>query len=189
MSGLRLNEVSVEGFDLRFKLLPRSFSECIKTIEKLKAVHTALPRDPQEKSIRLPITFLFFLRKQHPEFFARVLEIEQEYYRQYAPELVKKDPIKQAAVQATMVTQVDASPVEYSRISVGWLTAVNPIDQEWLKRAKRLNLARNYAAHSYDSEEILKRMGYSGPSDEPFKRRVSRTFAESSRSYQSRSRE
>ena len=162
MSALGLHDVSVEGYDLRFNLLPRSFSECVKIIERLKEVHTALPRDPREKSIGLPIAFLFLLRDRHPEFLARFLEIEQEYYREYAPGLVKKESIEPVAL-ANLVTTALANRVEYSRISIGWLTAVSRIDPDWLKNVNRLNLARNFAAHSYDSEEILKRMGYSGP--------------------------
>jgi hypothetical protein len=60
------------------------------------------------------------------------------------------------------VTPKGFDRVEYSRIPKGWLEAVNRIDQNWIKSVKKLNLTRNYATHSYDSEEILKRMEYSG---------------------------
>ena len=163
MSALGLHDVSVEGYDLRFSLLPRSFSECVKIIERLKEVHTALPRDPQEKSIRLPARFLFLLKDRHPELFSRFLEVEQEYYREHAPGLVKKESIEQPVAWVNFAATVGENRAEYSRISSGWLTAVSRIDQDWLKSVSRLNLARNFAAHSYDSEEILVRMGYSGP--------------------------
>ena len=54
--------------------------------------------------------------------------------------------------------------VQYSRIPKGWIKAVKRIDKDWIKGAYRLNDARNYAAHSYDSKKILQRMGYSGTS-------------------------
>lgn len=158
ISGLGLNEVNLETYDLRFNLLPKNFSECIKIIERLKEVHKDLPRDPQEKSVKLPGRFLFFIKKQYPEFLSQLLGIEQEYYKQYAPELIKKDPFD----PATIVIYKGSNRVEYSRIPTGWLEAVNRIDQDWIKSVNRLNLARNYAAHSYDPGEILKRMGYSG---------------------------
>lgn len=91
------------------------------------------------------------------------MEVEQEYYREYAPGLVRKGSIEQPVALANLVTTAGVNRVEYSRISIGWLTAVSRIDPDWLKSVNRLNLARNFAAHSYDSEEILKRMGYSGP--------------------------
>jgi hypothetical protein len=158
MSGLGLNEVNLENYDLRVNLLPKSFIECIKIIKRIKEVHKVLPRDPMEKSIRLPIGFLLFMKKQYPDFFSQFLDIEQEYYKEYAPELVKKDHIE----QATVVAYKGFDRTEYSRIPKAWLEAVNRIDEDWIKSVKKLNLARNYAAHSYNSEEVLKRMGYSG---------------------------
>jgi len=162
MSGLGLNGLNVDAFDLRFHLLPNSFSECIKLVERLKKTHSGLPRDPQEKAIKLPIDFFFLLKRQHSGFLDQLLDIEQEYYRKYAPELTKRDPLEEALKLDTTVTCEDPEPVEYSRIPKGWLEAVGRIDQTWIKTAYRLNEARNYAAHSYDSERILQRMGYSG---------------------------
>lgn len=158
MSGMELSRFNIESYDLRFKLLPKSFMECINIIVRLKEVHSDLPRDPDDKAIKLPAVFLFFIKKNYPEFFNNFLEIEQEYYRQHATELVKKDPEK----IIPPLQEDNSEQVEYSRISLGWLKAVSRIDDVWVKSAKKLNEARNYAAHSYDSEQILKRMGYSG---------------------------
>lgn len=160
MSALRLHDLNVENHDLRFNLLPRSFSECVKMVERIKEVHSKLPRDPQEKSLRLPMGFLFQLKRRDPEFFARFLEMEQEYYREYAPELVTRDPVE-ASIMDYMPVKSDR--VEYSRISTVWLTAVSRINQDWLKSANKLNLARNFAVHSYNSKEALRRMGHHGP--------------------------
>lgn len=162
MSGLGLNGLNVDAFDLRFHLLPKSFSECIKLVKKLKKTHSGLPRDPQEEAIKLPVQFFFFLKRQHSGFLDQLLDIEQEYFRKYAPELARRDPLEEALKLATTVTWEDPEPVQYSRIPEGWLEAVGRIDQTWINSVYRLNEARNYAAHSYDSERILQRMGYSG---------------------------
>ncbi len=155
MSGLNLNRVNVDACDLRLHLLPKSFRECIKLIEKLKEIHSGLLQDPQEKGVRLPLHFLFFIQKQYPDFFNQLLDIEQKYYNKYVPELVTKNynPLE---VETTPVK------VQYSQIPKEWIRAVGRIDQTWIKSVNRLSEARNYAAHSYDSKKILRRMGYSG---------------------------
>jgi len=162
MSGLKLDGLNIDAFDLRFHLLPKSFRECIRLIMRLKDTHSNLPRDPQEKAIKLPVRFFFFLKKQYPDFFDQLLSIEQEYYRKYAPELVTGDSSEEALRSATTVTYEVAEPVQYSRIPIGWIEAVGRIDKAWFRSVSRLNEARNYAAHSYDSEQILQCMGYSG---------------------------
>ncbi len=163
ISGLDLSSINVERCDLRIHLLPRSFRECIDLIIRLRAVHSALPRDPLDKAVRLPMRFLFFIKKEFPDFVAQLRDVEQQYYRRYAPELVKKDPLELATRITLASSTVPESRVEYSHISVDWLKAVAKIDEEWTKTASRLNDARNFAAHSYDASAILGRMGYSGP--------------------------
>jgi len=161
MSGLNLNRLNIDAFDLRFHLLPRSFRGCIELITRLKEAHASLPRDPQEKAVIMPICFLFFLKGQHPDFFDQLHDIEQEYYCKYAPALIKKDPLEEV-LTLTTIAAIDDESTQYGRISQGWLEAVGRIDQAWVKRVNRLNEARNLAAHSYDSARILQRTGYSG---------------------------
>lgn len=157
ISGLDLNKVNLDSYDLRDKLLPISFVRCVEILEGFKKAHKDLPRDPEEKGIRLSTEFLFFVNKQYPDFFAKLLEVERKYYEQYAPELIKDKNI--------FFEQIHIRPakVEYSRINKHWLDVASQIDQSWINSVKQLNSARNYAAHSYDSEKIAKEMGYSGP--------------------------
>jgi hypothetical protein len=161
ISGLNLNRLNIEAFDLRFHLLPKNFRERIELITRLKEAHAGLPRDPQEKAVRISIHFLFFLKGQHADCFGQLLDIEEEYYRKYAPELSKKDPLEEA-LTLTTIAAIDDEPIQCSRISQGWLEAVGRIDEAWVKKVKRLNKARNLAAHSYDSASILQCTGYSG---------------------------
>ena len=157
MSGLGLNRVNIGACDLRYQLLPISFLRCIGLIEKLKKTHSGLPQDPHEKGIRLPLCFLLFIKKHYPDFFNQLLDIEEEYYTKHVPELVAKkyNPLE---------VEIIPAPVQYSRIPKGWIKAVERIDKGWIKNANRLNDARNYAAHSYDSKKILQRMNCSGMS-------------------------
>jgi hypothetical protein len=164
ISGLDLNEINVDCCDLRIHLLPRSFRGCIHLIVRLRDVHSALPRDPSDMEVRLPGLYLLFIKKEFPKLFTKLLEVEQQYYRRYAPELVKTGPFGLPKYKTLAIyTSKPEVQVEYSNISVGWLNAVVQIDKEWIKAANRLNEARNFAAHSYDASAILSRMGYSGP--------------------------
>jgi len=157
MSGLDLNKVNIDTCDLRYLIIPNSFRRCVELIEKLKKTHSGLPQDPNESAIKLPIHFMFFIKKHYPNFLNQLLDIEEEYYTKHVPELVTKkyNPL-----------EVETIPVlsQYSRIPKGWIKAVERIDQDWIKSAYRLNDARNQAAHSYDSKKILQRMGYFGTS-------------------------
>jgi hypothetical protein len=158
LAGLNLSELNVENCDLRFNLLPRSFVDCINLLEKIKKTHQGLPRDPRENSITLPLKFLFILKNDQPELFHKLLDFEQEYYKRYAPELVHK----RFDVFSTDPLDIFKNGTEYSRISTVWLAAANRIDDEWIKSAIRLNLARNMSAHSYDQMKISQKMGYTG---------------------------
>ena len=157
MSGLGLNRVNIDACDLRYQLLPISFVRCIGLIEKLKKTHSGLPQDPNESAIKLPIHSVFFIKKHYPKFLNQLLDIEEEYYTKHVPELVTKkyNPLE---------VEIIPAPVQYSRIPKGWIKAVERIDKDWIKSANRLNGARNYAAHSYNSKKILKRMNCSGMS-------------------------
>ena len=155
MSGLDLNRANIDACDLRYQLLPISFVRCIGLIEKLKKTHSGLLQDPNESAIELPIHFMFFIKKHYPNFLNQLLDIQEEYYTKYVPELVTKkyNPLE---------VEIIPAPVQYSRIPRGWIKAVERIDKDWIKSANRLNDARNYAAHSYDSKKILQRMNCSG---------------------------
>ena len=161
ISGLNLDRLNIDAFDLRIELLPRNFRHCINLITSLRDSHSNLLRDPQEKAIKMPIQYWFCLKKKHPEFFKQILDIEQEYYHEYAPELTAKANLEHMLSQSTIAT-IDDKSNQYSRISLGWLEAVDRIDTDWLNSVEKLNDARNFAAHSYDSTRILKRMGFSG---------------------------
>lgn len=157
MSGLGLNRANIDACDLRYQLLPISFVRCIGLIEKLKKTHSGLLQDPNESAIKLPIHFMFFIKKHYPNFLNQLLDIQEEYYTKHVPELVTKkyNPLE---------VEIIPAPVQYSRIPKGWIKAVERIDKDWIKSANRLNDARNYAAHSYDSKKILQRMNCSGMS-------------------------
>lgn len=126
MSGLDLNKVNIETCDLRYLILPNSFSRCVEIIEKLKKTHSCLPQDPDESGIELPIHFMFFIKNHYPNFLKQLLDIEKEYYSKHVPELVTKkyNPLEVETIPA---------PVQYSRIPKGWIKAVERIDQDWIK--------------------------------------------------------
>lgn len=151
--------INHEDYDLRYYALPRNFRACTDLLVKIKQTNEKLPPDPRNNAITLPIRFLFFLKREHPQLFGQLMEAEQQYYQRYYPKLVTS---KETANIYTMSISVSPNQQEYRHISENWLKATSRIDDDWRKKAVRLDDARNYAAHSYDTKKISERMGYAG---------------------------
>ncbi len=160
LSILDLNQLNHQDYDLAEFLLPQSISDCVDLIYRIKEVNLKLPEDTNDNTIRLRGKFLLYLQKKEPEFFTQFLRIEDEYYSIYYPELSKT---YQESLTAKGYFPVTSSLKDYKRISNDKLSFISRIDQEWIKKAKKLHSARNLAAHSYDENRIAERMGYSGP--------------------------
>jgi hypothetical protein len=159
MSALELSRFNHEEYDLRYNLLSRSFEGCLNLLLKLKKVNEELAPNPENNRLTYPARLLFFLRREHKEFFDKLLEVEKEYYQKYFPALIPKE-----ADIYTVVSEPKIVPVNnnYRRLSDGWLKSVAKIDDDWGKKAAKLNGARNLAAHSYDERKIAGRLGYTG---------------------------
>lgn len=159
VSGLDLNRLNVSSFDLRYRLLPRSLGGILNTLEGFISAHRQLPRPPEDNSLTMSMRFLIFLKKEHPADFDRLLELERAYYRRYFPELAKQDDIASATARLLRDDET-----EYTRLSEPWLEVAERLDNEWFRNARRLNEARNFAAHVHDHTKILQVFGYAGPS-------------------------
>jgi len=164
MSGFGLNEYNLEEFDLRFEFLPCSFHNCLNLIRDLKREHTDLPRDPDENLITMSGKFFHFVHEEHPDFFDRFLEVEEQYYRAHYPDLVGRyetDLTDLSFLEEALSSKEEEQ--EYTRLPKGFISILDQINDDWLTKARRLNKARNAAAHTYDSGKILDCFGYSGP--------------------------
>ena len=160
MSALDLGQLNHEDYDLRYRLLPRSFRECLNLLDKIKKVNQDLLPNPEHHRIRLPMKFLFFLKREHKDFLDNFISIEEDYYKKYHPELARQDPLSN--VSSSILSQRSQDKDTFRRLSDSWLESVARIDDDWISKAKKLNDARNLAAHSYDNKKITACIGYAG---------------------------
>lgn len=159
ISELDRSGINHEDYDLRYYALPRNFRACIDLLVKIKQTNEKLPPDPHANAIKLPVKFLLFLKREHSQLFDQFRDVEQQYYQKYYPGLAIP---ANATIAHTTVTGVNSNNQKYRRISEAWLQVTSRIDDDWGKKALKLDLARNFAAHSYDAKKISERMGYAG---------------------------
>ncbi|MBI5715759.1 MAG: hypothetical protein HZC38_20360 [Chloroflexi bacterium] len=159
----RLKQFNSEDgdFDLRYELLP-TFERCTKLLERVLSIQRSLEEypDPDIHSVKMPGRFLYFYEKSYPDEFERFLQIEQAYYRKYYPQLATSE---HNASPLTATSTTFMPPGRRYCVNKEWVEALRDLDGDWFRLARRLNKARNVAAHSYDTNKILSAFGYAGP--------------------------
>ena len=153
-SGLSLSDYDHEDLELRYQLLPRSFRECADVLGRIIAVNRELPPQPRDRRAVLTggIEFFQYLYNQRRDVWDALQEAQDSYNREQFPELGDGPYMF-----------IPADRRNYRRVSDRWLEAVRQIDEEWLRRADRINSARNRAAHSHDEARIARQLGFNGP--------------------------
>jgi len=150
------------GFDLRYELLP-SFERCTRLLERILTIQRSLPEDPHSHAVTFPVKFIFFFKKNYPNEFSTFAQIEQDYYRRYYPNLATASPeIRPSLTTMSISPTVLQAPPAYC-VNKGWVDALRDLDESWFQLARRLNKARNVAAHSYSASKILLAFGHAGP--------------------------
>ncbi len=150
-------------FDLRHELLPRSFERCADLLEKILNSQRNLDEDPASNYVTMSARFLFFYKKNYPEEFEKFLKIEQAYYKKYYPRLAKSEKDQDLIYVTGNVATVDFSRRNKYCVNKTWVDTLQGLDKKWFSLARRLNKARNVAAHSYDTNKILAVLGKNGP--------------------------
>ena len=157
--GLKQFNSEDDGFDLRYELLP-SFERCIRLLERVLSIQRSLEEDPDVHEVKMPVRFIYFYMKSYPHEFERFLQIEQDYYRKYYPELATSErSVSSPSMASTTITM----PRRRYCVKKAWVEGLHDLDEAWFRLARRLNKARNVAAHSYDTNKILLAFGYAGP--------------------------
>lgn len=160
ITGLHLSDFNVDDLDLRDDLLPWPFEQCIELLEKIQETQKSLNAKSVDHCLRWSFEFLKFIKKDNPEFYARLMKYEQDYYKKCHPECVEKPgSVYMPNPNYDIITN---KKISYRSVTDGWLEAVEKIDDEWKKTARRINRARNKAAHSFDSDVIYKELGLNG---------------------------
>lgn len=160
ITGLGLSRFIVDDLDLRDYLLPRGFDNCIELIEKIKKTQKLLKAKSVDCRIRWSFEFLKFIKEDSPEFYSKLMKYEQDYYKKLHPKCVKKPgTVYMPNLDYDIITN---KKINYRSVTDEWLEAVEKIDDDWTKIAKRINRARNKAAHSSDCDVIYRELGLKG---------------------------
>lgn len=163
LSGFELGKLSVESCDLRYRLLPTNFTGCLAILDQLTKAQSALPEPPKQidNRVAMSVSFLLFLKDEHPDDLERLRKLEQEYYKKRHPDLAGGNVV---ALDPETAHRILGTPApKYAYVNPVWLKVAQGLTEDWYKNARRLNEARNQAAHSFDREKILGSMGLAGP--------------------------
>jgi len=162
LSGYGLYKFSHEEFDLRYVLLPKSFGELLRLLEDTITFQSGLSNEPRLSHdyppyMRSSYGFLKHLSANHGDIAEALKKIEAEYFAMQHPELAKQ------IEEGTKFYHMPASD-RFEALPSGWLEVTSNLGDDWFCLARRLNKARNRAAHSHDSLAISKAFGIIGPS-------------------------
>jgi hypothetical protein len=145
--------------DLRHELLPQSFARCLDLIVRLHKIHSALPVARPSSAVSGHARFWFWLRRERPQVMDALSSAEKAYLdQQYGPANVY-NPLSTTTVA---ITETEAFKAKTERLPQGWLDAIEGLGQGWFESAKRLNKARNLAAHSTKGVAIAAALGITG---------------------------
>lgn len=154
ITGLNLSDFNVDGLDLR-ELLPwGGFEKRMKLIKNIRDTQKSLKAKSVDHRIRWSFEFLKFVKEDSPEFYAKLMKYEQDYYEKLHPECVEKPGT--AYVPNPNYDIIANKPINYRSVSDEWLEAVEKIDDGWTKMAIKINRARDKAAHSSKCKDIYK---------------------------------
>jgi hypothetical protein len=162
VSGYGLTGFCEEDFDVRYELLPKSFKGLLEFLEGTICHQKGLGPEPSMSDDYPPyvrfssIGFLRYLAYRHPDVRDRLKEIEGEYFADVRPELASE--IEQGG-QFLLVEREKKT----NRVPSGWTEVAGDLGEDWFKDVRRLNRARNKAAHSYDPAAIARAFGVQGP--------------------------
>lgn len=142
--GLKLNEYRTS----HFKPLSDSFEKNLELLFKLVEEQRQLLPQPIDYTLYLPKDFFMFCYQNHPIEFKTMQELEYKFY--------------EWIMSRNLVVRQSGDMSKFRFVSDEWMEVAKAVDQEWKAAAKRLNRARNCAAHSFDANELFKVLEFNG---------------------------
>lgn len=148
-----LQKFETTDFDPKYDLLPRSFEGLIKCTEAFKKSQEGLPKDidPFELAIGIPTLLLVTMEKDDSVRSKWFFEQLEKYYQKHYPAV-------SAYVRSNTLLR-ERRPKNLFGVHRDLLEG---LDDNWFKAVKRLNRARNLAAHTLNEREVAGVFGISG---------------------------
>ena len=174
ISGFNLQKNSYDDFDLRYDLLPSGFRPCLNLLKNIIEKLRKLKPNQEINKVDFHGKFAFFIIKHHQNFYNKqFIPLVEKYYQKYYPELLKKNEIKKVNKSQYNINSTNTFMVgsdinitkqyeDYRSVSDEWSKTALMLDDNWFKKAQKINNTRNFAAHSFDSEKIFEELGIKG---------------------------
>jgi len=161
-----ISKHSTPEFDLCYELLPHSFERCLSLLQNLYKAHSVLP-DPHlprfGRQLTASYAFWKLLKSEHPALLEQLLQIEKVYLEsEFGQGSTHGLAFLECDTTATSFEAIQWRKRTVEKLPHGWLEAVGKLDEEWYRNARRLNKARNEAAHSTEQTRILRAFGIKG---------------------------
>jgi len=158
---------SNDNFDLRSELLPTGFQNCLDFLITYKKRQENLTIDPNEKCLRLPVRFWYYLNKEldKPDSDI-VINTIYKYQKKMNPNFQTPQEIvtsfRTPVWNISTIESTSNTTVEYRTVDEHWLKVTSHLNEDWVKKVTQINKARNIAAHSYNEEIIFSAFGING---------------------------
>lgn len=150
-----ITKYSTNDLDPKYDLLPNSFQVCLDKLKLLLDTQRKLPLpNPEKDSLSGKLSLVSYIKINYSEFFNQLVHITEEYNKINHPESYQTD------YSHTIYTQSLDYYGPYQQVD--FVKSHENIDAKWFNNAKKINKARNMAAHSYDSNKIYAVLGING---------------------------
>jgi len=151
ISGFELARYDNPDFDVRYQLLPQSFENLLTLLENTVKHQKKSGRRFEDIAIPIPANLLVLLSNEEQEMLNSVLfrYYKKEYPKEWKEFTRRSDP--SFLLDTTKHGMAD-----------GWIDIAQKLDDKWFCLARRLQKARNKAAHSYNVDTISKAFGIVG---------------------------
>lgn len=162
ISAFNLKKHSTEDFDLRYDFLPKAFEECVSVLEKMVKHLPKVEDDVDNYRSRGWGFFWVYLSNQNKDLYEQFHKEQEEYLSKKLKVLYEKEMKEKEEFKGKPLIYFKKDPRKPIRVNSEWIKGVAGISEMWFKKVRRINKARNLAAHSMNEEKIFDIFGING---------------------------
>lgn len=154
-----IEKYECENLDPKYDLLPSSYKACIEMLEKLLQEQMKLKEPPvTEDNFTANVKLLLYYKKCYPDVLEKIIDIDYEYNLKEHPELFTS--IKGSDGKYICNLAFETKEKYYQQTK--FVKSYGHMNKEWFKGARKINNARNAAAHKYDLDMVFNELGFNG---------------------------